>query len=107
MEKRPSLFGQERDYQGRTQPGPRNMLQGALLFIMEGDIFVVAPSARLAKPGVALLGTAGPMATLLSFFRAGEKETTGSNHCRVQIQPRLGTDFFIRYLGEHAEGLVP
>jgi hypothetical protein len=82
------------------------MLQGVLLFIMEGDFFVVAPSARLAKLGVALLGTAGLIATLLSFFRAGEKETTGSNYCRVQIQPCLGTGFFFCYLGEHAEGLV-
>ena len=106
MGKLSSPIGQEGADQGRTQPGPRNMLQGAILSDMEGDFFVVAPGARLAKPGVALLGTAGPMATLLSWLRAGEKAKKGSNHCRVPIQPRMGPDLFLRYLGEHAKSLV-
>lgn len=61
-----SPIGQEGASQGRTQPGPRNMLQGAILSNIGGDFFVVAPGAQLAKSGVALLGTAGLIATLLS-----------------------------------------
>jgi len=106
MGKLSSPFGQEGDSQRRAQPSPRNMLQGVLLSGMEGDISVVAPSARLAKSGVTLLGTTGPMATLLPWLRAGEKEKDGSFNCRVQIQPRMGPDFFVRYLGEYEAGMV-
>jgi hypothetical protein len=42
------------------------MLQGAILSNIEGDLFVVALGAQLAKLGVALLGIAGLIATFLS-----------------------------------------
>jgi hypothetical protein len=44
------------------------MLQRVLLYNIEGNVYVVALSARLAYTGVTLLGMIGPIARVLSWL---------------------------------------